>query len=378
MVPSNCGPGSAKFGANRVVDEILQFVDLRLQVLEASAGTASKSILANVAMLEGMGRVAKEWERRDEATFEETKTDVLHAASGRRDFSSCGIRLVVLDQHLDGKAHIAARAVSAARTLNASIAVMHSTWGMKPTVIRELIRTMVIPCANYGVTSFLPLPQPAFKPLDKPNKSAAKCSRSYNPPDVERNALHNTAVRVGEGQVCNGEMEGLVRATESALEGGGLQYNKLVHTAQQNYPHLSILNLWMPAHIGTMGNKWADEVVKAGTELDPDPELGRVEYKVEEVNNRQTPSYHRPFTPIPRPPTPHRQQLPSSERTRATSTRTAPRAKPAPTICWSAHGGNPSASRSMSCAGKWAILAAPSTSHPPQATGTTGRVCGSF
>ncbi|KAJ7263963.1 hypothetical protein C8J57DRAFT_1718938 [Mycena rebaudengoi] len=64
---------------------------------------------------------------------------------------------------------------SAVRALNASIGVMHRSWGLRPALVRDLVRSTVLPCADYGVTCFLPLPQDAFKQLDRVNKSVARC-----------------------------------------------------------------------------------------------------------------------------------------------------------------------------------------------------------
>ncbi|KAJ7619880.1 hypothetical protein B0H17DRAFT_1219677 [Mycena rosella] len=58
-------------------------------------------------------------------------------------------------------------ASAALRVLNASMAIMHNSWGLRPLLIRDLTRSTVLPCADYGVSSFLPLPTDAFKPLDK-------------------------------------------------------------------------------------------------------------------------------------------------------------------------------------------------------------------
>ncbi|KAJ7231768.1 hypothetical protein C8J57DRAFT_1533427 [Mycena rebaudengoi] len=80
-----------------------------------------------------------------------------------------------LDGSLSGREHIRMRAVSAARSLNASIAVMHRSWGLLPALVRDLVRSTVLPCADYGVASFLPLPADAFKPLDRVNKSVSRC-----------------------------------------------------------------------------------------------------------------------------------------------------------------------------------------------------------
>ncbi|KAJ7683668.1 hypothetical protein B0H17DRAFT_1073731 [Mycena rosella] len=79
-----------------------------------------------------------------------------------------------LDKHLNGKKHIATRAALAAHALNTA-AIMHNLWSLRPLLIRDLTRSTVLPCADYGVSSFLPLLTDVFKPLDNINKSVACC-----------------------------------------------------------------------------------------------------------------------------------------------------------------------------------------------------------
>ncbi|KAF8140736.1 hypothetical protein K438DRAFT_1995724 [Mycena galopus ATCC 62051] len=97
--------------------------------------------------------------------------------------------------------------------------------------------------------------------------------------------------------VAEGEIEGLLQATVWAILLGahhilvvsdsqaGLKavlttrpragqhravlYNCLVRTVLQSHPDLQIVNLWMPARIGTEGNELANDAAKAATLLPP-------------------------------------------------------------------------------------------------------------
>ncbi|KAJ7762244.1 hypothetical protein B0H16DRAFT_1369026, partial [Mycena metata] len=55
------------------------------------------------------------------------------------------------------------------------MALTHATWGMKPILIRDLARVAVFPRADYGVSCFFPLPSSSFKPLERVNKTVARC-----------------------------------------------------------------------------------------------------------------------------------------------------------------------------------------------------------
>ncbi|KAJ7060528.1 hypothetical protein C8F01DRAFT_969743, partial [Mycena amicta] len=81
---------------------------------------------------------------------------------------------VWIDSKLSGTTHIKSRAGSAARALNASMALTHSTWGLKPEMVRDIVRSTVFPRADYGVSSFFPLPSAALKLLERLNKTIAR------------------------------------------------------------------------------------------------------------------------------------------------------------------------------------------------------------
>ncbi|KAJ6541480.1 hypothetical protein B0H19DRAFT_875633, partial [Mycena capillaripes] len=108
-------------------------------------------------------------------------------------------------------------------------------------------------------------------------------------------------IPLGDGQVAEGEMEGILQATERALisdadhilivsdsqaglrgilstapragQSRAIQYDKTVRSAMARLPGLRITNLWTPAHIGTDGNELADDAAKAATRLLPPPTL---------------------------------------------------------------------------------------------------------
>ncbi|KAJ7096847.1 hypothetical protein C8R44DRAFT_889448 [Mycena epipterygia] len=110
---------------------------------------------------------------------------------------------------------------------------------------------------------------------------------------IEDGAVHERIlIPLGDGQIAEGEVEGVLRATERAVKSEechevlavsdsrtGLQgitstaprsgqfraieYDVPVRSAMSRHPALKITNLWTPAHIGTTGNELADEAVKA-------------------------------------------------------------------------------------------------------------------
>ncbi|KAJ7151295.1 hypothetical protein C8R43DRAFT_1107162 [Mycena crocata] len=117
-------------------------------------------------------------------------------------------------------------------------------------------------------------------------------------------------IPLGPGQVAEGEVEGLLKGTGAALNseamhmslrhpihcpsGGSIpprtpaflsgtvpcnatylptyraiEYDNLIRNATMRLPGLQIINLWTPAHIGTVGNELADTAAKAATLLPP-------------------------------------------------------------------------------------------------------------
>ncbi|KAF8144324.1 hypothetical protein K438DRAFT_1631999, partial [Mycena galopus ATCC 62051] len=134
--------------------------------------------------------IAVDWAKSDEATFESTKTELIHHHPGRADLSGYCVSFdgvdifpsdrvkwigVWIDSKLSGDFHIKYRAASAARALNASLALTHALWGLVPVMIRDLMRAVVFPRADYGVSCFFPIPVAYLKPLERVNKTAARC-----------------------------------------------------------------------------------------------------------------------------------------------------------------------------------------------------------
>ncbi|KAJ6476602.1 hypothetical protein DFH09DRAFT_833691, partial [Mycena vulgaris] len=135
-------------------------------------------------------KMAVDWAHDDKATFEDEKTELLHHSPGRSDLSEYCVTFnnvvirpsdtvkwigVWMDSKLTGEEHIKVRAASAARALNASLALTHAVWGLKPLMVRDLARVVVFPRADYGVNCFFPLQAAALKPLERVNKSIARC-----------------------------------------------------------------------------------------------------------------------------------------------------------------------------------------------------------
>jgi ribonuclease HI len=110
--------------------------------------------------------------------------------------------------------------------------------------------------------------------------------------------MERVIVPLGNGQVCEGEMEGLVQATMRALQDGhphvlcvadsqaalrdilstkrrsgqfrAIAYDRIICDALHSLPHLTILNLWTSAHIGTNGDSLLGDgsVGVSGADLD--------------------------------------------------------------------------------------------------------------
>ncbi|KAF7371808.1 reverse transcriptase [Mycena venus] len=152
--------------------------------------TASKSASQNVLVLNKAAVIAADWAKADGTTFDHPKSELLHHSPGRADLSSYvvtfdGITIhpsevvkwvgVWLDSRLTGDVHIKSRAASAVRALNAALTLTHAVWGLKPLMVRDLANTVVLPRADYGVSSLFPLPMSSLKPLERVNKTMARC-----------------------------------------------------------------------------------------------------------------------------------------------------------------------------------------------------------
>ncbi|KAJ7258771.1 hypothetical protein B0H12DRAFT_996449, partial [Mycena haematopus] len=122
--------------------------------------------------------------------FENSKTELIHHHPGRADLSSFSINFdgitihpsdvvkwigVRIDSKLTAEEHIKFRVASATRALNAALALTHSVWGLKPPMVRDLARAVVFPRSDYGVSSFFPLSDRVLKPLERLNKTVARC-----------------------------------------------------------------------------------------------------------------------------------------------------------------------------------------------------------
>ncbi|KAJ7704807.1 hypothetical protein B0H17DRAFT_1193310 [Mycena rosella] len=82
--------------------------------------------------------------------------------------------------------------------------------------------------------------------------------------------VETIGVPLGDGQAAFG---GITSTKPRSGQFRAIAYDKQVRDALRVHPHLTILNLWTPAHIGAAGNEMADAAAKEATERDPDPTI---------------------------------------------------------------------------------------------------------
>ncbi|KAJ7605221.1 hypothetical protein B0H17DRAFT_1222003 [Mycena rosella] len=81
--------------------------------------------------------------------------------------------------------------------------------------------------------------------------------------------MGSTAYSVADSQAA---LRGILSTKPRSGQFRAIRYDKLIRDALRSLPHLTILNLWTPAHIGTVGNELADAAAKEATECEPDPD----------------------------------------------------------------------------------------------------------
>ncbi|KAF7372363.1 reverse transcriptase [Mycena venus] len=143
-------------------------------VNDTNFSTASKLPSQNITVLNKAVAIAFDWEKVDSATFENPKSEVLHHSPGRADLSSYSVTFEGITISPSDMVKWVA-AASAVRTLNAALALKHPVWGLKPLMIRDLASTMILPRADYSVSSFFSLPAKALRSLERINKAMARC-----------------------------------------------------------------------------------------------------------------------------------------------------------------------------------------------------------
>jgi ribonuclease HI len=64
-------------------------------------------------------------------------------------------------------------------------------------------------------------------------------------------------------------LRGILLTSPRSGQFRAIRYNALIRHALLTCPHLALLNLWTPGHIGTNGNELADAAAKEATTMDP-------------------------------------------------------------------------------------------------------------